>query len=86
MLESGNISTVQRVELEAEFHQPYLYESAMLLQFSQSAQILMHPIVPPREFAEAIVNKSEWSNDQWELVKESYANGGFGLILRSKVQ
>ena len=84
LLESADISTVHRVELEAEFYQPGQHEAAMLLQFSQSAQILMHPATPPREFAEAVANKGEWSNNQWELVRESYANGGFGLMLRRK--
>lgn len=84
LLESSTISTVQRIELEAEFYQPGLHESAMLLQFSQSAQILMYPTTPSREFAEAVVNKRKWSNDQWELTRNSYANGGFGLMLRRK--
>ena len=84
LLESNDISTVQRVRLEAEFYQPGLYEDEMLLQFAHSAQILMHPTVPPSEFAEAVVNKSAWSNGQWEMTRESYANGGFELTLQKK--
>ncbi len=84
LLESGNTSTVQRVELEAEFYQPGQHEAAMLLQFSQSAQILMHPTAPPVAFAEAVANKGEWSDDQWEVIRTPYANGGFGLMLRKK--
>lgn len=84
LLESDDISTVQRVELEAEFYQPGLHEAAMLLQFSQSAQILMHPTQPPTEFAEAVARKGDWSNEQWELKRELYTNGGFGLMLRRK--
>ncbi|MBL8764052.1 MAG: hypothetical protein JNM07_07265 [Phycisphaerae bacterium] len=84
LLESDIASTVQRAELEAEFYKPGLHEAAMLLQFSQSAQILMHPTDPPAEFAEAVASKGAWSNDQWELKREPYANGGFGLMLRRK--
>jgi len=84
LLESDDISTVKRVELEAEFYQPGQYEGAMLLQFAQSAQVLMHPTTPPNEFAEAVTSKGAWSNDQWELKRQPYANGGFGLMLRRK--
>jgi hypothetical protein len=86
LLESDNASTIQRVELEAEFYQPGLHESEMLLQFAQSAQVLMHPAAPPNEFAEAVSEKGEWSNDQWELTRVPYANGGFGLLLRRKAR
>lgn len=82
LLESDSSSTVKRIELEAEFYQPGLYENEMLLQFAQSAQVLMHPATPPREFAEAVVNKSTWKNAQWKLTAEDYTNGGFGLTLR----
>ena len=82
LLESENSSTVQRVELEAEFYQPGLHEDEVLLQFVQSAQVLMHPLTPPREFAEAVISKSSWTNGQWELAPEDYDNGGFGLTLR----
>ena len=84
LLESDNASTVKRVELEAEFYQPDSYENEMLLQFVQSAQVLMHPATPPEEFAEAVINKATWSNAQWELKREAYANDGFGLMLRRK--
>lgn len=84
LLESADASTVQRVSLEAEFYQPGLYENEMLLQFGQSSQVLMHPMKPPQEFAEALVNMTDWSNSQWELVREPYENGGFGLTLRKK--
>jgi hypothetical protein len=83
LLESTDPSTVQRVELEAEFHEPGKFEADMLLQFALSAQVLMHPDVPTREFAEAVTNKSDWSNAKWEMKREPYANGGFGLMLRN---
>lgn len=82
LLESTDISTVQRVELEAEFYKVGYKEAEILMQFSQSAQILMHPSTPPFEFAEAVANKREWSSDQWKLTRIPYANGGFGLMLR----
>lgn len=84
LLESSMASSVERVELEAEFYRPGEHESAMLLQFSQSAQILMYPTVPTREFAEAVVQKTGWSDGKWELVRTPYPNtaGGFGLMLR----
>jgi hypothetical protein len=56
----------------------------MLLQFVQSAQVLMHPATPPKELAEAVINKTYWSDDRWELAPENYANGGFGLTLRKR--
>lgn len=82
LLESQDPSTVQRIELEAEFYQPGYMESEILLQFAQSAQVLMHPGEPPRKFAEAVANMSEWSNDQWKLTRTPYTNGGFGLMLK----
>lgn len=84
LLESNDSEIVQRIELEAEFYQPGSYEDAMLLQFAQSSQVLMHPNKVPKDFAEAVVNKTGWSNNQWELTRDSYANGGFGLMLRKK--
>lgn len=84
LLESTDPSTVQRVELEAEFYEPSQFEADMLLQFALSAQILMHPEAPTREFAEAVTNKTNWSNALWEMRREPYANGGFGLMLRKK--
>ena len=84
LLESDRASTVQRISLEAEFHQPGLYENEMLLQFGQSSVILMHPMEPPQGFTEALVNMTTWSNSQWELTRETYQNGGFELALRKK--
>lgn len=82
LLESQDVSTVERIELEAEFYQPAFMEAEMLMQFSQSAQVLMHPTMPPVEFARAVAGKAEWSDAQWALTRIPYANGGFGLVLR----
>jgi hypothetical protein len=85
LLESGDSSTIARVELEAEFHQPGTQENEMLLQFCQSAQVLMYPDLPGDDFAAAVVAKGQWSNENWQLSRIPYANGGFGLML-TKVQ
>jgi hypothetical protein len=84
LLESDEISTVQRVVLEAKFDQPGLHEDAMLMQFAQSAQLLMYPATPTEAFCNAVIKMGEWSNEQWELRHEPYPNVGFGLVLRSK--
>ncbi len=84
LLESSRASEVEKIELEAEFHQPGLAEDAMIAQFSQSAQVLMFPSEPPVEFVEAVLRRGEWSDAQWQLTRVPYANGGFGLLLRRK--
>lgn len=82
LLESQNGSTVERIELEAEFNQAGFMEAEMLMQFCQSAQVLMYPAMPPAAFAEAVASKGEWSNDQWALTRIAYPSSGFGLMLR----
>ena len=56
----------------------------MLLQFAQSASILMHPMTDPQEFSEAVTSMSSWSNGQWELKRSEYSNGGFELTLSER--
>ncbi len=83
LIESTRVSRVERVELEAEFYKPSYGDAEMTRQFAQSAQVLMHPLQPSKEFAEALAHKSEWSGNGWSLSRIPYANGGFGFMLRS---
>lgn len=82
LLESDVASEVQKVQLEAEVYRPGYMEAQMLMQFSQSAQVLMYPSEPPAEFAAAVASKSSWSNAEWKLSRVPYNNGGFGLLLQ----
>ncbi|MEM8757609.1 MAG: hypothetical protein AAGF47_07485 [Planctomycetota bacterium] len=81
-IDSESRDTVRNVELEAEFWRPGYRENEIMRQFASSAQILMHPKQPSRDFAEAIANKSNWSGNGWRLERTNYANGGFGYMLK----
>jgi hypothetical protein len=82
LLESTDGSTVQRVELEAEFYKPGVMENEVLMQFASSSQLLMYPTTPNEAFAEAVASKrGDWSNGAWRLTRVPYANGGYGLML-----
>ena len=81
LLESADVATVQRIELEAEFYEPGVMENEMMLQFCQSAQVLMHPAVPTEDFVNAVLKQRPWSDGAWALAKHPHSNAGFDLRL-----
>lgn len=82
LIESNRSDAVQRVELEAEFHHPGVFEREILTQFAQ-ALAAVYPNAP-RELAEAIAAQREWKGESWHLTREPYKNRGYGLMLRRR--
>jgi len=80
LLESGDAGTVQRIELEAEFYRPGVYEQPMMLQFTK-ALAAVYPEAP-RPLLEAIASKQTWYDEDCYLTRDDYRSGGFGLRLR----